>query len=102
MRFGTRVSIWPGRLIWPLGLIWPLQLAAATLTGWIGTYTTDDGMSRGSSGFYAFRWDTKSAVLSGIVPAATATNPSFLALHPSGRFLYAVNEDAAPSGTDRI
>src|SRR5437762_2071442 len=93
--------VWP-RLIWAFGLIWPLQLAAATLTGWIGTYTTDNAISTGSSGIYAFRWDTQSGVLSGIHAAATTTNPSFLVLHPSGRFLYAVNEDAAPSGTDRI
>ena len=40
--------------------------------------------------------------MSGIHPVGATTNPSFLALHPSGRFLYAVNEDAPSSGTDHI
>lgn len=83
-------------------LILPMQLSATTLTGWIGTYTTDNAINTGSYGIYAFRWDTESGVLSGIRPAGSTTNPSFLVLHPSGRFLYAVNEDASPSGTDRI
>src|ERR1700757_903642 len=77
-------------------------LAAASLTGWIGTYTTSDGTSTGSSGIYAFQWDTQQGVMSGIHPAGTTTNPSFLVLHPSARFLYAVNEDAPSSGTDHI
>jgi 6-phosphogluconolactonase len=72
------------------------------MTGWIGTYTTDHAISTGSYGIYAFRWDTESGVLSGIRPAGATTNPSFLVLHPSGRFLYAVNENGAPSGTDRV
>src|SRR5882757_9935230 len=77
-------------------------LAAASMTGWIGTYTTSNGASTGSSGIYAFQWDTQQGVMSRIHPVGTTTNPSFLALHPNGRFLYAVNEDAASSGTDHI
>src|SRR5690349_286023 len=77
-------------------------LAAASMTGWIGTYTTSNGASTGSSGIYGFRWDTQQGEMSGIHPVAPTTNPSFLALHPSGRFLYTVNEDASSSGTDHI
>lgn len=77
-------------------------LAAASMTGWIGTYTTSDGKSTGSSGIYAFQWDPQQGVMSGVHPVGTTTNPSFLALHPSGRFLYAVNEDASSSGTDHL
>ena len=77
-------------------------LAAASITGWIGTYTSSDGTPTGSSGIYAFQWDPQQGVMSGIHPVATTTNPSFLALHPSGKFLYAVNEDESPSGTDHI
>ena len=77
-------------------------LAAASMTGWIGTYTTSNGTSTGSSGIYAFQWDSQQGVVSGIRPVGKTTNPSFLALHPSGRFLYAVNEDAPASGTDHI
>jgi 6-phosphogluconolactonase len=77
-------------------------LAAASMTGWIGTDTTSNGTSTGSSGIYAFQWDTRQGTLSGVHPVGMTTNPSFLALHPSGRFLYAVNEDAPASGTDHI
>lgn len=83
-------------------LLWPMQLIAATLTGWIGTYTAADNVSTGSHGIYSFQWDTERGVLSGIRAVAATTNPSFLALHPNGRFLYAVNEDALPSGADHI
>jgi 6-phosphogluconolactonase len=77
-------------------------LAAASLTGWIGTYTTANGTSTGSSGIYAFHWDTQQGVMSRINPAGATANPSFLVLHPNGRFLYAVNEDAPASGADHI
>jgi len=83
-------------------LLWPMHLAAATLTGWIGTYTTSNGSSPGSHGIYAFQWDAEQGLMSAIHPVGATTNPSFLALHPSGRFLYAVNEDASPSGTDHL
>ncbi len=83
-------------------LLWPVHLAAATMTGWIGTYTSLNGISTGSHGIYAFQWDPAQGMMSAIHPVAQTTNPSFLALHPSGRFLYAVNEDASPAGTDHI
>src|SRR5882762_9008495 len=83
-------------------LLCPMHLAAATMTGWIGTYTTSNGISTGASGIYAFQWDAEQGLVSAIHPVGATTNPSFLALHPSGRFLYAVNEDASASGTDHI
>jgi len=86
----------------PWLLMCPVSLMAATTTGWIGTYTADHGQSTGSSGIYGFQWDTESGSLSGIRLAGKTSNPSFLALHPNGRFLYAVNEDSVATGTDRI
>jgi 6-phosphogluconolactonase len=83
-------------------LLWPLHLAASTLTGWIGTYTTLNGAATGSQGIYSFQWDVEHGAMSAIHPVAQTTNPSFLALHPNGRFLYAVNEDASSSGTDHL
>ena len=79
-----------------------ILLAAATLTGWIGTYTTSNGTSTGSLGIYAFQWNDTQGTVSAVHPVAATTNPSFLALHPSGRFLYAVNEDESASGTDHL
>jgi len=57
------------------------------VTVYVGTYT--DGTSRG---IYRTSLDTASGRASAPVLAAEAKNPSFLALHPSGRFLYAVSE----------
>ncbi len=63
---------------------------AATPNGLIfaGTYT-DKGTSRG---IYAFRWDPDAGTMAPLGLAAATTNPSFLALSPDRRHLYAVNE----------
>jgi 6-phosphogluconolactonase len=68
------------------------QFAVAQATGryigYIGTYT--EGTN--SKGIYAFRYDAASGQVTMIGLAAETTNPSFVAVHPNGRFLYAVNE----------
>jgi 6-phosphogluconolactonase len=85
-------------------LAWPLQLQAAELGGWIGTYTSlDSGASTGSAGIYGFQWDTSRGSLAGVHGAASGVhNPSFLALHPNGRFLYAVNEGGGSATADQV
>jgi 6-phosphogluconolactonase len=83
-------------------LLAPAPLWAAAFTGWIGTYTSHGSASTGSLGIYSFEWDSAGGVLHAVRAAGMTTNPSFLALHPSGHFLYAVNEDASASGADRI
>jgi 6-phosphogluconolactonase len=59
----------------------------APVTVYVGTYT--DGTSRG---IYRSSLDLATGKATAPVLAAEAKNPSFLALHPSGRFLYAVSE----------
>ena len=54
---------------------------------WIGTYTGPE-----SQGIYAFRFDDETGTLSPLGLAAETPSPSFLALHPNGKVLYAVNE----------
>jgi 6-phosphogluconolactonase len=56
---------------------------------YVGTYTEDGSESKG---IYAYRFDSATGRLTSIGLAAETTNPSFLAVHPSGRFVYAVNE----------
>src|SRR5579884_1302868 len=51
---------------------------------YIGTYTT-----RGSQGIYLTHLDLETGRLTEPVLAAETTNPSFLAIHPNGRWLYA-------------
>jgi 6-phosphogluconolactonase len=65
----------------------------APLAFYVGTYT--DGESRG---IYRFTLDPVSGAASVPVIAAEAENPTFLALHPTGRFLYAVGETGAFGG----
>lgn len=87
-------------LLAALSLVGPLvaaRLAADPVTVYVGTYT--DTTSRG---IYRFAVDPKTGAATAPVLAAETKNPSFLALHPSGRFLYAVGEvssfDGKPSG----
>ena len=68
-----------------------LVLASSSVHGqtlvYFGTYT-----GATSKGVYVSRLDTASGRLTAPELAAETANPSFLAVHPSGRFLYAVNE----------
>ena len=55
----------------------------------VGTYTGGDSISKG---VYSCEFDAETGKLSEPVLAAELINPSFLAIHPSGKYLYAVNE----------
>jgi len=55
---------------------------------YVGTYTTKTN----SKGIYAYRFDAEKGQLTAIGVAAESVDPSFLAVHPNGKFLYAVNE----------
>lgn len=65
----------------------PSKQGLDTSRVYIGTYTRKD-----SKGIYAFDLDRKTGALTPLGLAAETENPSFLALHPNGRTLYAVNE----------
>jgi len=55
---------------------------------YVGTYT--EGTR--SEGMYLVRMDRRSGQLRGVGSVDAGPNPSFLAIHPNGRVLYAVNE----------
>ena len=66
----------------------PLMNGADYLV-YAGTYT------RGASkGIYAYRFQSATGRLKPLGVAIEMSSPSFLAVHPNGRFLYAVGEDA--------
>ena len=70
----------------------------------VGTYTRRDSTGRSKSeGIYAFRFDTADASLTPVSTTTGIENPSFLAVDPSQRFLYAVSEleekDGKPAGS---
>jgi 6-phosphogluconolactonase len=60
---------------------------------YVGTYTRQQ-----SKGIYAFRFDPATGRSASLGLAAETDNPSFLAVHPNRRFLYAVNEIANFAG----
>src|SRR5437868_3208173 len=68
-----------------------LARGSATIDGdllYVGTYT--EGTR--SEGIYLVRMDRRSGQLRRVGSVAAGANPSFLAIHPNGRVLYAVNE----------
>jgi len=60
---------------------------------YVGTYT-----DHGSKGIYAYRFDSSTGKMTSLGLAAETTEPSFLAVDSSGRFLYAVNETETYNG----
>lgn len=54
----------------------------------VGTYTSKTA----SKGIYAFRFDERNGKFSALGVGAESVDPSFVVVHPSGKFLYAVNE----------
>ncbi len=58
---------------------------------YVGTYTSGKGEEK-SRGIYLLDLDVRSGKLSTPRLACEAIDPSFLAIHPSGKFLYAVSE----------
>jgi 6-phosphogluconolactonase len=54
----------------------------------VGTYTTKTN----SKGIYSFRFDAATGQLSAIGVAADTPDPSWVVVHPSGKYLYAANE----------
>jgi 6-phosphogluconolactonase len=94
----------PARLVFSvlLGLIlwFPMRSEAADRREgqylvYVGTYT-----GPGSQGIYAWRFDAVTGTFSSLGLAAAIENPSFLELHPSGRFLYSVSEIAGFQGRE--
>ena len=57
----------------------------------VGTYTNGK-----SKGIYRMEFDAASGKLSEPTVAAELSNPSFLAVHPTAKYLYAVNEGPGP------
>jgi 6-phosphogluconolactonase len=73
-----------------IGLMIASGSSASAMTShslFIGTYTRD-----GSKGIYSLQLDPRTGALTAPVVAAETQNPSYLALSPDHRFLYAVSE----------
>jgi 6-phosphogluconolactonase len=62
--------------------------AKSQYLAYVGTYTTKTN----SKGIYVYRFDAATGQLSAVGVAAETPDPSWVAVHPNGKFLYAVNE----------
>jgi 6-phosphogluconolactonase len=67
---------------------------AGNMLVYVGTYTGGE-----SKGIYIFRMDGATGMLTPAGFGPETSNPSFLAIHPNHRFLYAVNEVDNFNGT---
>ena len=71
------------------------------ISGYIGTYTKDTGNGR-AEGIYSFVLNPANGAIEDLALAVRSPNPSYLALPPSKKYLYAVNElqeyEGAPCG----
>jgi 6-phosphogluconolactonase len=90
------------RLIWAAlacVFVYPLDMLAETAPSlgsmpvYIGTYT-----GAKSKGIYVSRFDSATGQLTGPELAVATPSPSFLALHPGGKFLYAAGENTRLGG----
>jgi 6-phosphogluconolactonase len=72
-----------------------LSVAAqpAEVLVYVGTYT-----NRGSEGIYIYRLDPATGGLKQVAKSPRLTNPSFVAIAPNGRYVYAVREGGGPAG----
>jgi 6-phosphogluconolactonase len=71
----------------------PKTTAKSQYLAYVGTYTTKTN----SKGIYAYRYDTSTGNFTLMGVAAESADPSFVAVHPNGKFLYAVNESGKNS-----
>jgi 6-phosphogluconolactonase len=66
---------------------------------YVGSYTDAPGDGSNGKGIYLFEMDQQTGALTLLKLAAKAASPSWLVLHPSGRYLYAANEITNFNGT---
>ena len=64
------------------------EAGRATYLVYVGTYTT----KQESKGIYAYRFDAATGQLTFDWAGGGIDDPSFVAVHPNGKYLYAVNE----------
>jgi 6-phosphogluconolactonase len=77
----------------PLLLLLSAMSNAQDWTVFIGTYTR-----AASRGIYSLRYESSTGKSAPIGLAAQSVSPSFLAVHPNGKWLYAVNESRRYNG----
>jgi 6-phosphogluconolactonase len=69
------------------------------ILAYVGTYTGAVGAGSNGEGIYLFEMDASTGRLSRCKLAAKTQNPSWIAIHPSKKYLYAVNETSGYQGS---
>jgi len=69
-------------------------LGGSRVLAYVGTYTSAVGAGSNGEGIYLFEMDRSSGELTHRKLVATTPDPSWIAIHPSRKYLYAVNEVA--------
>ena len=72
----------------PGGFAQPAKAAKGEYIAYVGAYTRPNK----SKGIYAWRFQPATGKLTAIGLVGETASPSFLAIHPNRKFLYAVNE----------
>jgi 6-phosphogluconolactonase (cycloisomerase 2 family) len=85
-----------------VGLTLPGLARSANILAYVGTYSSPQGPegSKGNGqGIYLFQMQPSTGMLAKRELFEDGSNPSWLALHPSGKYLYAANEISNFEGT---
>jgi len=69
-----------------------MAVKSKKIFAYVGTYTGEPGSGSNGEGIYRFEMDAATGALTQRTLAAKTTDPSWITIHPSKRFLYAVNE----------
>jgi 6-phosphogluconolactonase len=95
MRYQIVVSLLASCFVLALGASVFAAASTGKVTVYVGTYTGGE-----SNGIYRLELDLATGALAPVGEPTVTVSPSFLAFHPNGRYLYAVNE-TGDSRTDK-
>jgi 6-phosphogluconolactonase len=73
--------------------------SGAPILAYVGSYTGAPGAGGNGQGIYLFSMNRSTGKLTQVKVAAAIPSPSWLAIHPNGKYLYAVNEVSNFMGT---
>lgn len=90
MKIVSRSLLFVYVVCWTQAAVFSADEKSSTVYVYVGTYTNKD-----AKGIYCYRLNSDTGKLTDQRLVAESKSPSFLAIHPNGRFLYAVNESEA-------
>ena len=88
----TAAAVVLGRPAWGSGTHAEIRPSIGKALAYIGSYTGAVGNGSNGEGIYLVEMEVETGELSHLRLAAKTPNPSWIAIHPTKRYLYAVNE----------